>query len=50
MMKKTELLAPAGDMETLKALIPETTLRYFESPEAAPVIEKIRAEANVIHY
>ena len=39
-----------GDMETLKALIPETTLRYFESPEAAPVIEKIRAEANVIHY
>lgn len=39
-----------GDMETLKTLIPETTLRYFESPEAAPVIEKIRAEANVIHY
>lgn len=37
-------------METLKTLIPETTLRYFESPEAAPVIEKIRAEANVIHY
>ena len=39
-----------GDMETLKTLVPETTLRYFESPEAAPVIEKIRAEANVIHY
>lgn len=39
-----------GDMETLKTLVPETTLRYFESPEATPVIEKIRAEANVIHY
>ena len=39
-----------GDMETLKTLVPETTLRYFESPEAVPVIEKIRAEANVIHY
>lgn len=39
-----------GDMETLKTLVPGTTLRYFESPEAALVIEKIRAEANVIHY
>ncbi len=39
-----------GDMKTLKALVPETTLRYFESPEATPVIGKIRAEANVIHY
>ena len=26
------------------------TLHYFESPEAAPVLERIRSEENVIHY
>jgi hypothetical protein len=26
------------------------TLRYFESPEAAPVLARIRSEENVIHY
>lgn len=39
-----------GDMQSLSSMLPETTLRYFQSPEAAPVIEKIQKEANVIHY
>lgn len=39
-----------GDWETLKALVPQTTLDYFQSPEAAPVLERIRKADNVIHY
>ena len=38
------------DWEQLKALVPATTLDYFTSPEAAPVIEGIRKAGNVIHY
>lgn len=34
----------------LAELVPETTLRYFKSPEAEPVIRRIQAEGNVIHY
>jgi [citrate (pro-3S)-lyase] ligase len=32
-----------GDWQTLKSLVPETTLRYLQSPEAAEVIKKIIA-------
>ena len=39
----------SGKMELLKTLVPETTLRYFQSEEAAPVIEKIKATQNVVH-
>ncbi len=39
-----------GDWELLSRLVPETTLRYFQSPEAEPVIRKIRGERSVIHY
>ncbi len=39
-----------NDMDTLKRLVPESTLRYFESEEAKNVIARIRNEANVIHY
>lgn len=34
----------------LKELVPETTLNYFKSPDARPVIDKIQASENVIHY
>ena len=44
------LTLKAGDFETLKFLVPESTLRFFQSPEAAPVLENIRAAENVIHY
>ena len=40
----------SGKMELLKTLVPETTLRYFHSEEAAPVIEKIKAAQNVVHH
>lgn len=39
-----------GDWGTLKALVPATTLDYFTSPEAAPVLERIRRAGNVVHY
>lgn len=39
-----------NDMDTLKKLVPESTLRYFESEEAKEVIARIRNEENVIHY
>ena len=39
-----------GDMQKLAALVPASTRRYFESPEAAPVIARIQAADNVVHY
>lgn len=39
-----------GDWGTLKTLVPATTLDYFTSPEAAPVLERIRRAGNVVHY
>lgn len=39
-----------GDFELLSKLVPKTTLDFFLSPLAAPVIHRIRQEANVIHY
>ena len=38
------------DWSSLSALVPESTLRYFQSPEAAPVLKKIRQAGNVVHY
>ena len=34
----------------LAELVPETTLNYFKSPDVRPVIDKIQASENVIHY
>lgn len=34
----------------LEELLPKTTLNYFKSPEAQPVIDRIQASENVIHY
>lgn len=39
-----------NQMELLKTLVPKTTLEYFQSEEAKPVIEKIRNAKNVIHH
>ena len=39
-----------GNLEDLKNLVPETTYSYFLSDEAKPVIDKIRSQADVIHY
>ena len=40
----------AGDMETLRALVPASTYDYFASDEAAPVLARIRKAGNVVHY
>ena len=39
-----------GNFDALRDLVPDSTLRYFESSEAAPVLARIRSEENVIHY
>lgn len=39
-----------SNWDVLKSLVPETTYNYFMSDAAAPVIKRIQAEANVIHY
>lgn len=44
------LLLQKRDFETLANLVPATTLEYFTSPEAEPVIEKICKSENVVHY
>lgn len=39
-----------GHLEDIRGLVPETTYRYFTSPEAAPVIGRIQAAEEVVHY
>lgn len=39
-----------GDWDTLGTLVPDSTLAYFQSPEAAPVLARIRNAGNVVHY
>ena len=39
-----------NDFTALEKLVPKTTLEYFQSEEAAPVLQRIQKEENVIHY
>ena len=39
-----------GDLASAAFMLPESSLRYFESTEAAPVIAAIRAMAEARHY
>ena len=39
-----------GDMEAFRRIVPQTTYDWFASPEAAPVLERIRREKDVVHY
>ena len=39
-----------GDMAAFRSMVPETTYQWFASPEAAPVLERVRAASDVIHY
>ena len=47
---KVRLLLCDGNYEALKDLLPASTLSYFQSPEAEPVLERIRAAEEVVHY
>ena len=38
------------DMQSLSHMLPDTSLRYFLSPEAEPVIKAIRAMPSPRHY
>lgn len=39
-----------GDLRTLRKLVPPTTLEFLSSAEAAPIIRRIQAAKNVVHY
>lgn len=39
-----------GDFEGVRELVPASTYDYFTSAEATPVLERLRAADNVIHY
>ena len=39
-----------GDRKTLQAMLPESSLAYFDSPEAAAVLERIRGAGETAHY
>lgn len=39
-----------GDMKAAEAMLPESTYRYLMSQEALPVVRKIRAADEVVHY
>lgn len=39
-----------GNLSAVRSLVPESTYRFFLSEEAAPIIQKIKAADQVIHY
>ena len=39
-----------GRLEEVRELVPESTYRYFASPEAEEVVRRIRGTDNVVHY
>ena len=39
-----------GRIDSIKPLVPETTYRFFTSPEADVIIKNIQKHENVIHY
>lgn len=43
-------LIQAGRLEEVRALVPRTTYAYLTSPEAQPVIDRIRRAGDVTHY
>lgn len=39
-----------GDIDGFRSLVPETTWKWFLSPEAEPVVKRIQSEKDVVHY
>ena len=39
-----------GNFERMRGLVPESTYKFFTSPESEKIINKIRGTENVIHY
>ncbi|MCR5605686.1 MAG: [citrate (pro-3S)-lyase] ligase [Treponema sp.] len=42
-------LLKAGDVEKIKSLVPESTYKFFSSPDAAEIIKNIQATEDVTH-
>ena len=42
-------LLHAGCVEAIRLLVPDSTYRFFQSPEAQPVLARIRAAEKVVH-
>lgn len=47
---KVRSLIHDGEMEQVKTMVPETTYEYLISEAGAPVVEKIKASEDVVHY
>ena len=43
-------LLQSDDWSKLQSLVPQTTLDFLQSPAAAPIIERIKATADVTHH
>ncbi|MBR6377164.1 MAG: [Oscillospiraceae bacterium] len=39
-----------GNLDRAAPMLPQTTLDFFRSPEAAPIVAALRAQQDVIHY
>ena len=39
-----------GDWAALRSLVPDATYEYFTSAEAAPILDRLRQAADVVHY
>lgn len=45
-----QILKDRGPSDELSGLVPESTLRWLRSPEAAPVLQRIAAQQDVRHH
>lgn len=43
-------LIKQGDMEAVRAFVPDSTYAYLTSAEAQPIVDTIRATADVVHH
>ena len=50
LLQEYNIESAADIQEALKDLLPASTLSFFQSPEAEPVLQRIRAVEEVIHY
>lgn len=43
-------LLKEGSLSEIKSMVPDSTYRFFSSPEAEPVLKKLRDAWDVVHY
>lgn len=47
---RARLLLQQGDFTTLAKIVPQTTLRFFQSQEGRAIVEQLRAAQDLVHY